>query len=123
MFGLFGGKDWNVVAIIFVRRDLYQVSGQRATGGEATKARDGAKAHPRSVYWAAFDQKGTFLEGGQGAGSLQIPGDVLKKLEKELASNRTVREVLKLLESKQSDKAAKPLAWNGYPPREMYGQE
>lgn len=121
MLGLFGGKDWNVVAVIFVRRDLYQISGQRAKGSDATKARDGAKLHSRSLFWAAFDQKGKFLEGGPGAGSMQAPQETLKKLEKELATNRTVQEVLKILESKQSDKAAKPLSWKGYPPRDEFG--
>jgi hypothetical protein len=123
MFGLFGGKDWNVIAIIFERRELYQVSGQRAKGGAAGKARDGAKAHPRCLYWAVFNQKGSYQQGGPGAGSLQAPGDVLKKLERELATNRTVQEVLKALETKQADKVAKPLAWHGYPPRQMHGSE
>jgi len=121
MFGLFGGKDWNVLAVIFERRDLYQISGQRVKGAAAEKARDGAKAHPRAVYWAVFNQKGAFQAGGPGAGSMQVPGDVLKKLERELASNRTVQEILKGLETRQSDKIAKPLAWHGYPPRQMHG--
>jgi hypothetical protein len=123
MFGLFGGKDWNVLAIIFERRDLYQVSGQRAKGAAAEKVRDGAKAHPRSVFWAVFNQKGSYQAGGLGAGALQVPGDVLKRLERELAQNRTVQEVLKALETKQSDKVAKPLVWGGYPPRQMHGKE
>jgi hypothetical protein len=121
MFGLFGGKDWNVIAVIFERRDLYQINGQRAKGSAADKARDGAKAHPRGVFWAVFDQKGSYKEGGPGAGALQVPGDVLKRLERELATNRTVQEVLKALETGQSAKLAKPLAWMGYPPRQMHG--
>ncbi|WP_437200800.1 hypothetical protein [Planctomicrobium sp. SH664] len=121
MFGLFGGKDWNVIAIVFERRDLYQVSGQRVKGGDAVKARDGAKAYARSVYWAVFDQKGAFKEGGPAAGSLQVPNDVLVKLGKELPTNRTVLEVLRALETKQADKIGKPLVWHGYPPRQMHG--
>lgn len=123
MFGLFGGKDWNVLAIIFERRDLYQVSGQRVKGSAAEKARDGAKAHSRAVFWAVFNQKGTYQAGGPGAGAMQVPGDVLKKLERELATNRTVQEVLKALETGQTDKIAKPLAWHGYPPRQMHGAD
>lgn len=123
MFGLFGGKDWNVLAVVFERRDLYQISGQRAKGSAADKARDGAKAHPRSVYWAVFDQKGSFKSGGQGAGALQVPGDVIKKLERDLATNRTVQEVLKTLETGKTDKIAKPMVWTGYPPRQMHGGE
>ncbi len=67
MFGLFGGKDWNVLAVIFERPDLYTVSGQRVKGGAAEKARDGASAHPRTIFWAVFDQKGKFLQGGPAA--------------------------------------------------------
>ena len=123
MFGLFGGKDWNIIAIIFERRDLYQVSGQRVKGGAAEKARDGAKRHKRTVYWAVFDQKGKHLESGVGDGGINVPSDVLKKLGNELARNRTVLDILKALETKEADKLAKPLAWNGYPPRQMHGQE
>lgn len=122
MFGLFGGKDWNVIAVIFERRDLYQVSGQRIKGKAAEKARDGAKLHSRTLYWAVFDQSGKYLEGGPGSGANHAPADVLKKLGNELARNRSVLDVLKTLETKQSDKVAKPLAWTGYPPRQMHGQ-
>jgi len=114
--GLFSRKDWNVLAVIFQRPDLYSVSGQRVKGGDATKARDGAKTHSRTVYWAVFDQKGSFVEGAAGpAGNRDIPGDVLKKLERELPTNRTIQEILKALETGQSDKLAKPLVWTGYP--------
>ncbi|MBT5020727.1 hypothetical protein OAF98_00370 [Planctomicrobium sp.] len=123
MFGLFGGKDWNIIAVIFERRDLYQVSGQRVKGGSAEKARDGAKHHKRTVYWAVFDQKGKHLESGVGGGGINVPGDVLKKLGNELARNRTVLDVLKALETKETDKIAKPLVWHGYPPRQMHGQD
>lgn len=123
MFGLFGGKDWNVIAVIFERRDLYQVSGQRVKGGTAEKARDGAKRHSRTVYWAVFDQKAKYLEGGIGAGGNHVPADVLKKLGNELARNRTVLEILKSLETRETDKVAKPLVWTGYPPRQMHGQD
>lgn len=121
MFGLFGGKDWNVIAVIFERRDLYQVNGQRRKGNAAVKSRDGAKGHPRTIYWAVFNQKGSLLESGKGPGAIQIPGDVLKKLERELPMNRTVQEILKALETRQSDNVAKPLAWSGYPPPAMHG--
>ena len=123
MFGLFGGKDWNVLAVIFERRDLYTVSGQRVKGSAAEKARDGAKRHSRTVYWAVFDQKGSLLEGGMGAGGDNVPMDVIKKLQTQLAKTRTVMEILKTLETKKADKLAKPLEWNGYPPRQMHGQD
>ena len=34
--GWFGSKDWNVVAIIFERPDLYRVNGNRGRGGDAS---------------------------------------------------------------------------------------
>lgn len=114
--GLFSRKDWNIVAVIFQRPDLYSVSGQRAKGGAADKARDGAKTHTRTVYWAVFDQKGSLVEGGAGpAGNRDISPDILKKLERELPVTRTVQEILKSLETGETDKVAKPLVWNGYP--------
>lgn len=112
--GWFSGKDWNVVAIIFERTDLFQVNGQRAKGGDAVKARDGAKGHPRTIYCAVFDQKGAFLEGAPGAGAKSVGPDVLAKLQRELPMTRTVQEVLKTLESGSSEKVAKSLVWNGY---------
>ncbi|MBX3437613.1 MAG: hypothetical protein KF861_08995 [Planctomycetaceae bacterium] len=113
--GLFNRKDWNVIAVIFERQDLYQVSGQRAKGAAADKARDGAKSHPRTIYWAAFDQKGAFVEGGPGPGEKTVTRDILKQMDREIRTNRTVLDVLKALETKAAEKLAKPLAWSGYP--------
>ena len=115
MFGLFGGKDWNIVAILFERSDLYTVTGQRAKGGAADKSRDGAKAHPRTIYWAVFDQKGVLKESGEGPGGRSVPADNIKRLEKELRTNRSVQDILKALETGQAEKFAKPLVWGGYP--------
>jgi hypothetical protein len=115
MFGLFGGKDWNVLAVIFERPDLYTVSGQRVKGGAAEKARDGASAHPRTIFWAVFDQKGKFLQGGPGSGATHVANDSVKKLERDLATNKTVLDILKNLETATTDKLAKPLSWMGYP--------
>ncbi len=114
--GLFSRKDWNLVAVIFQRSDLYTVSGQRVKGGDAPKARDTAKLHSRTIYWAVFDQKGSYLEGGPGpAGQKEVPAEVTKKLAADLRTNRTVQEILKALETSQTDKLAKPLVWTGYP--------
>ncbi len=114
--GLFSRKDWNLIAVIFQRADLYSVSGQRVKGGDAPKARDTAKLHSRTVYWAVFDQNGSFLEGGAGpAGQKEVPAEITKKLGTDLRTNRTVQEILKALETGQTDKLAKPLAWTGYP--------
>ncbi len=115
MFGLFGSKDWNVLAVIFERTDLFQVSAQRVKGGAADKARDGAQAHPRTIIWAVFDQKGKHIQGGPGPGTTFVAAEIVKKLERDLATNSTVLGMLKLLETSQTDKLAKPLVWIGYP--------
>lgn len=109
--GLFNRKDWNIVAIIYERQGMFQVNGQRVKGSAAEKARDGAKAHPRTIFWAVFDQKGSFLEGAAGTGSRNVTPETLKRLERELPLNRVVRDVLKALETAQTDKLAKPLPW------------
>jgi hypothetical protein len=121
--GLFSRKDWNVIAVIFERADLYTVIGNRAKGGDADKARDGAKGHARTVFWAVFDQKRAFLEGAPGTGGRNVPPDVLKRLERELPMNRTVQDVLKTLESGTEAKVAKSLAWSGYPRKTAPAEE
>ena len=115
MFGFLSGKDWNVLAVIFERQDLFSVSGQRVKGGDAVKARDGAQGHPRTIYWAVFDQKGKFLEGAPGPGATNVPNDTAKKLERDLRTNRTIQDILKSLETAATDRIAKPLVWIGYP--------
>ena len=117
--GLFSRKDWNVIGVIFEKTDLYQVNGNRVQGGQAEKTRDATKGFTRTLLWAVFDQKGACLESGEGAGTKQIPVETLKKLQKVLLTNRTVLEVLKALETKQTEKMAKPLAWMGYPQKEV----
>ena len=114
--GLFNRKDWNVVAFIYERQGLLQVNGQRVKGGAAEKARDGAKRHPRTVFWAVFDQKGAILECGPGAGTNNVTADVLKKLERELPFNKTVQEVLRPLETGTEKMLAKPMPVSGPAP-------
>jgi hypothetical protein len=121
--GLFSRKDWNVIAVIFERADLYTVAGQRAKGGDADKARDGAKLHKRAVFWAVFDQKRAFVEGGPGQGAINVAADVVKKLERELPTNRTVQDVLKALESAAESKCAKALQWTGYPRKAVHKED
>ncbi len=119
----FGGKDWNIIAIIFEKRDLYRVNGNRSKGGDAVKSRDGAKKHERTLFWAVFDQKRSFIEGDVGAGSHLAPEAVIQKLKRELPTNQTVMHILGLLEKGETAMAAKPLAWTGYPKAEMFGDE
>ncbi|QDT53549.1 hypothetical protein Pan44_15710 [Caulifigura coniformis] len=121
--GWFSRKDWNVLAVIFERSDLYTVAGQRAKGGDADKARDGAKLHKRAVFWAVFDQKRSFVEGGPGQGAINVPPEVVKKLERELPMNRTVQDVLKALEAGTENKCAKSLQWMGYPKKAVQKDE
>ena len=113
--GLFSRKDWNVIAITFERKDLYQVNGNRCKGTAATTLRDGVKRHDRTIYWATFDQKGAFLEGEAGLAQKLVPQSVLKQLIRELHTLKTVREILNVLEEKKAGQIAKPLDWNGYP--------
>lgn len=113
--GLFGSKDWNVIAVIFERKDLYRVNGNRSKGSAATKARDGAKTHNRTIYWAVFDQKRAFLEGQPGPGANMVSPEIINRLKRELPTNGTVQAVLKILESGELQMAAKSLIWSGYP--------
>ena len=117
--GLFGGKDWNVIAIIFERREMYRVNGQRAKGGDAAKSRDGAKNHERTVYWAVFNQKRAFIEGGGGKGEKMIHPDIVTRLKKEFATNITVTSILSSLEKGEMPMASKPLVFGGYPKPEQ----
>lgn len=121
--GLFGGKDWNIIAIIFERKDLYRVNGNRGKGSDAAKMRDGAKQHPRTIYWAVFNQKRAFLEGAPGPGQSMVSGDAIERLKKELAKNGTVQQILGMLEKGDSDKVSKPLIWGGYPKVETPAEE
>lgn len=117
MFGLFGGKDWNVIGIIFERPDLYRVNGNRGKGGDAKSIRDAVKGHARTIFWCVFDQKGAFLEGEQGQGANHIPPQIVQRLVREVATNPTVREVLAVLEKGKESKISKQLVWTGYPPK------
>jgi len=119
--GWFGGKDWNVIAIIFEKRDMYRVNGNRSKGSDATKARDGAKAHPRTIFWAVFDQKRAFVEGEPGPGAHLIPDAVVQRIKRELPTNSTVTQILGMLEKGETATVAKPLAWTGYPKAETFG--
>src|SRR5947208_2426626 len=105
----FGGKDWNIIAVIFERPDLYRVNGQRGKGGDATTIRDAVKKHPRTIFWGAFDQKGGYLEGGPADGSKSISTSALQRLVREIAANPSVREVLATLETGKESKISKPL--------------
>ena len=111
---LFGRKDWNVIAIIFERKDLFVINGNRGKGAQAEKIRDGAKKHDRTIFWAVFDQNGAFIEGQPGSGSTSVPRETLTQLTRELQRIATIREVLTELEAGKTDKVAKHLDWDGY---------
>jgi hypothetical protein len=117
VLGLFGGKDWNVVGIIFERPDLYRVNANRGKGGQATTIRDAVKGHDRTIVWAVFDQKGGLLECHPGPGAKHVPASVVTQLTREIGTNATVREVLLPLEKGKETKLSKPLVWQGYPPK------
>jgi hypothetical protein len=121
--GLFSTKDWNVIAIIFERREMYRVNGQRCKGGEATKVRDNVKNFERTIFWAVYDQKRAFLEGDSGPGVKMVTNEIVQRLKKELPTNPTVIQILGLLERSELPKAAKPLLWTGYPKSEQQPME
>lgn len=112
--GLFSKKDWNVIAVIFERHDLFRINGNRAKSKMAETVRDGAKKHRRTLYWAVFDQKGAFLEGAPGPSSTSIDVQVLKQLIRDLPKLKTIQEVLKILETGAEDKVSHALSWDGY---------
>jgi len=105
--GLFGGgKDWNVLAILFEKKGHFQINGNRAKGPNAEKVRDLARRHSRSVFWAVFNQKRAFVEGGEGAGREFVSLETYQHIERHLAKTKGVQQVLALLEKGQTDKAA-----------------
>ena len=115
LFDALSGKDWNVIAVIFEKKDAYRVNGNRAKGSAAVKVRDGAKTHARTIFYAVFNQKRAFVEGDFGKGLQHVPREVAEKLKRDLPKNETVQNVLRILESGSLAMAAKPLAWDGYP--------
>jgi hypothetical protein len=121
--GFFGGKDWNIVAVLFEKADLYRVNGNRGKGGEAVTMRDNVKNFPRTIYWAVFDQKRGFLEGAPGPGAGIVPAAVLKQLIRDLPMNATVQSILATLEAGKELKLSKGLEWNGYPLPESLRQK
>jgi hypothetical protein len=105
--GLFSGsKDWNVVAVLFEKKGHLQINGNRAKGSSAEKVRDAVKRHARCVFWAVFDQKRAFVEGGAGAGKEFVTLEVFQYVERNLAKAKGVAQILTLLEKGKTDKAA-----------------
>jgi hypothetical protein len=115
-FGL-GGKDWNIIGVIFERADLYRINGNRGKGSDATTIRDNVRRHDRCVFYAVFDQKRAFVEGGPGGGERTVPPQVLQRLQRDLHTNKTVQDVLAVLESGKEKMSSQALVWTGYPTR------
>ena len=121
--GFLTGKDWSVVAITFERATLYRVNGNRKKGGGAVTIRDNAKRHARTIHWAVFDQKGKLLQSEAGPGVALVTPAIAERLAKEIVSNETVKEVLEALRDSTTDKAARVLAWDGYPAPDRRAEE
>ena len=117
--GFFGGKDWNVIAVVFESKTMYRVNGNRAKGSDAAKARDGAKGHSRTIFWAVFDQKRAILESDAGKGEKLVDPLAVQRLKKEIHTNSTIMHILGILERGELPMAAKPLVWSGYPKEEQ----
>jgi hypothetical protein len=106
--GLFSStRDWNVIAVLHEKKGShFQVNGNRAKGPNAEKVRDVAKRHSRSVFWAVFNQKRSFVEGGPGAGREFVSLETLQFIERQIAKAKSVSQILTLLETGKTDKAA-----------------
>ena len=113
--GLFGGKVWNIIAVIFERRDLYTINGSRAKGKEADKTLEGVKRHDRVIHYLVLDKKGKVIEDGSGRNKLALTPKAYDQLKADLLRNHTVREVLGILDAGETNKVAKQLIWSGYP--------
>ena len=113
----FGGKDWNVVGIMFEKTDSYSINANRCKGKNADTVKSRVKIHERTILWIVYNQKGAILETGHGRGANNIPAATVKELEKVIHTNQSIREILRILESRQSNKAAKKMMWAGYPIR------
>ncbi|MCA8987049.1 MAG: hypothetical protein KDA78_05380 [Planctomycetaceae bacterium] len=119
----FGGKDWNVIGIMFEKTDSYSVNGNRAKGKMADSVKTRVKIHDRTIMWVVFDQKGGIVESGPGNGVHHVSNDIYKNLEKVLHTNVSIREILKMLEQGTTAKAAKKLIWSGYPAKRPVDDE
>lgn len=113
------GKDWSVIAITFERATIYRVNGNRKKGAAAVTARDNAKRHARTIRWAVFNQSGKLLDSEAGPGASLVSSATNERLADELESNESVQEVLEALRDAETDKAARVLAWDGYPAPEQ----
>lgn len=113
IMGLFSKKDWNVIAVIFETKLIYRVNGNRGKGSAAVTIRGGAKTHERTIFWAVFDQNSRFLEGEPGPGRHLVPTATLTRMIREFPTIKTVRDVLSVLESGESDKVSRQLEWGG----------
>ena len=112
---LFGGKDWNIVGIMFEKSDLYTINANRVKGKNAEAVKTKVKAHERTILCVVYDQKGAILDSLHGRGVNNIPAEVVRELEKVLHTNHSIREVLKMLEEGKTNRAAQKMIWAGYP--------
>ena len=94
------------IAVLFEKKGHLQINGNRAKGADAEKVRDAVKRHQRVVFWAVFNQKRTFVEGGPGPGRELITLETLQYMERNLVKAKGVAQVLTLLEQGKTDKAA-----------------
>jgi len=115
MWPFSSAKDWNIVGIMFEKPTAYSINANRAKGKLAESVSKRVKIHDRTILWVIYDQNGAIIDSGPGNGVHHVPGDVTKELKKVLHTNVSIREILKMLESGQTSKAAKKLIWSGYP--------
>jgi hypothetical protein len=109
LFG-FGGKETNLVVVMYEGPSRLRLNGNRKKGKEADAAKKGAAAHDRTVCWIEFSQGGMRVDEGKGPAAAKVGEDEVKRLLKELPLTTACKEMLRELEGGQ-DRSAKIFAW------------
>ena len=109
LFG-FGGKESNLVVVMYEGPNRLRLNGNRKKGKEASAAKKGAVSHDRTVCWIEFSQGGMRLDEGAGPAAVKIGDAEVKRLLRELPLTTACKDMLRELEGGQ-DRSAKILAW------------
>lgn len=109
LFG-FGKKEENLVVVTYEGPNRLRLNGNRKEGREVEQAKQGAKAHTRTVVWFTFDMKGKRLDQGTGPASDRVAAGETERMLRELPINKIVLDMLRELEQ-GADRSAKILSW------------
>ncbi len=106
----FGGKESNIVVVMFEGPGRLRLNGNRKKGKEVESVKKNASAHDRTVCWIEFSQTGMRLDEAVGPAAAKVGADEAKRLLKDLPLTTACKEMLRELEGGQ-DRSAKILAW------------